>query len=72
MWDPLFKVLNKTRLYEIAMKRMSTYVSFSIFLGLTSYFVVGRLFDRFFCWVNKGHMYQDNLYVYPPEEDEED
>lgn len=70
--DGFCRLLNSTRIYDLVLKRTSGFVATGIGFSIVGSFAFGRLFDRMWCEINKGHLYKDNIYNYPEEEDEDE
>lgn len=68
--DPLFRLFNATKIYEIALKSSPRYWTFITTMSIVASYAATRGIDRFWERINKGKLYKDLGYVYPPEDDE--
>mmetsp|Transcript_80170 Transcript_80170/g.139156 ORF Transcript_80170/g.139156 Transcript_80170/m.139156 type:complete len:116 (+) Transcript_80170:72-419(+) len=68
--DWFFHAFNQLGLYETVLKSSPRFYGFMVAGGIVGGYYWSRMWDKIWCYINKGLLYKDNPYVYPPEEEE--
>jgi len=68
--DWIFRMFNRTRIYENFMKSTPIYWGFMMFGCIGVGFYYGSAVEAYWCHRNKGKIYRDVPYVYPADEED--
>eukprot|EP00386_Alphamonas_edax_P001751 GDKI01005250.1.p3 GENE.GDKI01005250.1~~GDKI01005250.1.p3 ORF type:complete len:104 (+),score=23.13 GDKI01005250.1:81-392(+) len=67
--DWAIRMFNKTGIYENVFKSTPRYFAFILGTAVVGGYYWGRVCENYWAKVNKGKLYKDCPYVYPPEDD---
>ncbi|KAF4685235.1 hypothetical protein FOZ60_006752 [Perkinsus olseni] len=67
--DWFFRAFNRLRLYELFFKSTPRFYAFMVIGGLLGSYYWSRFWEHYWIRVNKGRLYKDVPYVYPPQEE---
>eukprot|EP00929_Paragymnodinium_shiwhaense_P066395 TRINITY_DN332_c0_g2_i1.p1 TRINITY_DN332_c0_g2~~TRINITY_DN332_c0_g2_i1.p1 ORF type:complete len:119 (+),score=23.14 TRINITY_DN332_c0_g2_i1:67-423(+) len=69
--DWFFRAFNKLGLYEMFLKSSPRFYGFMVCGGIIGGYYWSRMWDHYWAYTNRGRIYKDCPYVYPPEEEDE-
>jgi len=69
--DWFFRAFNSTGIYETFLKSSPRFYGFMVVGGVFGGYYWSRMWDHYWAYLNKGRIYKDCPYVYPPEEEDD-
>ncbi|CAE8619713.1 unnamed protein product, partial [Polarella glacialis] len=69
--DWFFRGFNATGIYEVFLKSSPRFYGFMVWSCIIGSYCWSRMWDHVWNYVNQGHLYAHNPYVYPIPEDDE-